>query len=104
MCNRSLVGGMEARPITSVTVSDAVKIYLLPQEIIVLGINDFYMDLPDTYQFKEVTVDDYFKMSPTTLEDNLRINVSNMSEANYYNIGLDISDGKIYVVSRNDGP
>ncbi len=83
---------------------DAVRIILASQEKIVLSINDFYGSLPEDYQFKEVTVDEYFKMSPITLKDNLRINASNMSEANYYNIGLEVRDGKIYVIARNDGP
>ena len=55
-------------------------------------------------KLKEITVDEYYRLSPTTIDDNLRINASNMSEANYYDIGLDVSDGKVYVIARCDGP
>ena len=60
-------------------------------------------------QAKELTVEEYYNFSPkdgTTkiIEDNLAINISNMSDSNYYDIGLEIKDEAIHVIARCDGP
>lgn len=101
---RNLAGAVDISRMITVNEKNAVRINVLPTEKIVLDINDFYGNLPEDYEFKVMTVEEYYNSSPTVLEDNLKINASNMSEANYFSIGLDIKDGMIHVISRCDGP
>ncbi len=87
---------------------DAISLSLLADDKIVLDINNFYGNLPDDFKAKELTVEEYYNLSPkdgTTkiIEDNLAINISNMSDSNYYDNGLEIKDEAIHVIARYDG-
>ena len=109
----SMIGNLDTEtglaPIHGIVEKDAITIKLLANDKIVLDINDFYGNLPDDFKPHILTVEEYYNLSPKdgtayTTEDNLAINISNMSDSNYYDIGLEIKDGMIYVVARNDGP
>lgn len=106
---RELAGRIAMWSLSTINEKDSISIKLLPEDKIVLGIHDFYGNLPDDYEEKSLTVEEYYNLSPKDgknyiTEDELSINISNMSDSNYYDSGLEIKDGIIRVVARNDGP
>lgn len=103
LCGRNLAGRAGTWRLTTTNEKNAINIKLLSSDKIALS-GGYLGYLIEDDECKIITVEEYFNISPTTLEDNLIVNASNMSEANYYSAGLDISDEIIYVVSRNDGP
>ena len=106
---RELAGRDTMWLLQTINEKDAISLTLLADDKIILDINDFYGNLPDDFKAKELTVEEYYNFSPkdgTTkiIEDNLAINISNMSDSNYYDIGLEIKDEAIHIIARCDGP
>jgi len=109
LLGRELAGMGDIWNLVTVNEKNSVNIKLLPTDKIILDINDFYHNLPDDFKAKELTVEEYYNLSPKDgstkiIEDNLAINISSMSGSNYYGIGLEIKDGAIHVIARCDGP
>ncbi len=90
---RSLAGVvMDSFEVTTITEKDAIKIPLLADDIISLDYYDFYGDYPEKEPV-EISVEEYYNSSPTTIDEDLRIDINNMSE-----FGFEIKDNVIHVI------
>lgn len=84
--------------VTTITEKDAIKISLLPDDIISLDYYDFYGNYPEKKPV-EITVEEYYNTSPTTIDEDLKIDINDMSE-----FGFEIIDEVIHVSACYYGP
>lgn len=106
---RELPGRDDIWNIVTVNEKDAISMDLLAEDKIVLNTDNFYSNTSNDIESTTLTVKEYYNLSPKDgtsyiTENGLHINASNMSEANIFSIGLDVSDEAIHVVAKYVGP
>jgi len=89
--------------------SNAICIKLLGEDKISLDSSNYFGYITKDYESKVVTVEEYYNISLKNgadyrTSDGFYINIDNMSGANDWNSGLNISDGMIHVSAKYDGP
>ncbi len=85
--------------VTTVNEKDAIRIPLLSGDKISVEYDDFYGDYPEKKPV-EITVEEYYNSSPTTINEDLRIDVNDMS----FESGFEIKDSVIHVIGCSYGP
>ncbi len=97
---RSIAGvTIDSFAVSTVNEKDAIRIALLPDDKISLDYDDFYGDHPDKKSV-EITVEEYYNISPTTIDEDLDVDVNDMSKE----FGFEIKDNMIHVIGCSYGP